>query len=88
MILSGGMAARAAAVETDADAVGTMIVWRQPVGTGAGNVTPRFRSVMMSPSKDVVQAERHHVVYYCFSRLLEKPGIESGELGEKLRVEN
>ena len=63
-ILCNGIASFAAAVEAYPLFVGSVIVGRKPVRTGAGNAAPRFGAVMVSPCEDVVQAEGHHVVHH------------------------
>ena len=41
-------------VETEAEGIGTMIVGRQPVRTGARDVAPWFRTIVVLPGKDVM----------------------------------
>jgi len=84
MVLSGSITSCTAAVETYSHVVGTVVIRRQPIRAGIGNITPGFRSVMMSPCKDMMQAERHHVVYYCFSRFLKHLEVEKGEFSVDL----
>ena len=65
-ILCNGITAFTAAVEAYSSFIGFVIVGRKPVGTGAGNTAPRFGAIMMSPCKNMMQTERHHVIYNRF----------------------
>ena len=42
-----------------------MIVGRQPVRTGARNVAPWLRAIVVLPGEDVMQPQRHHVIDTC-----------------------
>lgn len=63
-ILGCSIATRMTAIETYPLFVCFMIVRRHPVGACTGHVAPRFRAVMVSPCKEVMQPEWHHIVYH------------------------
>ncbi len=85
-ILLHGVASVRGTVEADACSVGAMIVARHPVRTRAGHITPWFRAIMVSESKDMVKPQRHHIIHNRFVRgkhhapnaLLNRIGHSSG----------
>ena len=58
---------RRGAVEAHTDSVGLVVVGWGPVGTHALGSVPRLWSVMVGAGKDVVNAQRHHVVDACLA---------------------
>ncbi len=66
-VLSYSVTTRRTAVKSQACRVGTMIVGWHPVGTTAFYVTPRFGTVVMAECKQMMKAERHHVIDNSFA---------------------
>ena len=66
-ILCYSIASRMATVKTKTFFISLMIIRRQPIWTSTGDCTPRFWSIMMSPSENMVQSKRHHIIYNSFT---------------------
>lgn len=79
-ILCSGIAAGVTAVESDSYTIGIMIIGRHPVGPCTRNVAPRFGTVMVSPGKEVMQAQWHHVVNNRFTALEHHPAYRLYEI--------
>ena len=68
MILVYIAAAFARPVESDSKRVRLVVIFRKPVRSCSLDLAPRFGTIMVSPCKYMMEAQRHHVVHSGFAR--------------------